>query len=169
MAKDVLDFAHWFVQRLELSRSWPDQARLQKLLFFSWLIHNVNYKVSFFEDDFCAFENGPVIWDILYMQDTEYSDFLTQSLPKYTPEELDTLQLTYEIFGDAGCDELIELSHESPGWEKYYNESKIYENGKFTGEYDREKQIISKDELETELKMMRNLLYAHKHREEMGY
>jgi uncharacterized phage-associated protein len=169
MARNVLDFVHWFAQNFELSRSWPDQAKLQKLLFFSWLIHYVNHKTPFFEDDFCAFEYGPVVWDILYMPEAGYAKLLAQPLPNYSPEETDTLRLTHEIFGDAGCDELIELSHESPAWEKYYNESKIYENGTFTGEYDREKQVISKDELEVELRMMKNLLYAHKHREELGY
>jgi len=102
------------------------------------------------------------------MQPIEYENLLAQSLPKYTAEELDTLNLTYEIFGDADALELIDLSHQSPAWEKYYNESMIYENGKFVG-YDREKQIISKEELDAELNMMRNLLYAHENREELGY
>ncbi|MCL2141352.1 MAG: Panacea domain-containing protein [Methanimicrococcus sp.] len=168
MGRKALDFAHWFVRCFTLSQAWSDQAKLQKLLFFSWLIHFVNHKSSLFEDDFCAFEYGPVVWDILYMQPIEYENLLAQSLPKYTAEELDTLNLTYEIFGDADALELIDLSHQSPAWEKYYNESMIYENGKFVG-YDREKQIISKEELDAELNMMRNLLYAHENREELGY
>jgi len=170
MTRTATEVAHWFVHKLNLSKEWPDQAKLQKLLFFSWLIHFSNYSESLFEDDFCAFEYGPVVWDVLYnMIDVDIDTFNTVYLPHYTEKELMTLHLTFEIFGDAGCDELINLSHESPAWEKFYNDSRIYgEDGKFI-DYDREKQIISKEELSAEVRMIRNLLYAHKHRNELGY
>ncbi|MDR0767711.1 MAG: SocA family protein [Methanosarcinales archaeon] len=163
MAKKALDFAHWFVQNLKLSRSWPDQSKLQKLLFFSWLIHFVNYQTPLFEDDFYAFKRGPVVWDVLYLSNLKYTGFLTLPLPNFSPGETDTLRLTCEMFGNACDDELIELSQKSPIWERHYNESKIYENGKFTGEYDRKKQMMPKDEFETELRVMKDLLDVHKH------
>lgn len=170
MSRTATDIAHWFIRKLELSKDWSDQARLQKLLFFSWLIHFYNHKKSLFEDDFCAFEYGPIVRDVLYnMNDISAEDFDTLLLPNYTAEELDTLNLTENVFGDAGCDELIDLSHESPAWEKFYQNSRILDkNGKII-DYDREKQIISKEEFDIELKMIRNLLYAHKYREELGY
>lgn len=170
MVRAATEIAHWFVHSLKLSKEWPDQARLQKLLFFSWLIHFSNYKESLFDDDFCAFEYGPAVWDVLYnMVNVNIDTFNIVYLPNYTEKELTTLNLTSEIFGDAGCDELITLSHESPAWEKFYTASRIYgEDGKII-DYDREKQIISKEELDAELRMIRNLLYAHKHRDELGY
>ena len=169
MMKDALNIAHWFANRLQLSKSLSDQAKLQKLLFFSWLIHYANHKNSLFKDEFCAFENGPVVWDVLYMPPHDYDKLLSSPLPEYTAEEINSLELTFEIFGDAECDELIELSHESPAWNKYYHESKIHDNDVFTGAYDREKQIIPKNELNVELRMIKNLLFAHKNKEELGY
>ncbi|MDY0266044.1 MAG: DUF4065 domain-containing protein [Methanimicrococcus sp.] len=170
MSRTATDIAHWFIHTPGLSKEWSDQARLQKLLFFSWLIHFYNYKKPLFEDDFCAFEYGPVVWDVLYnMDNISTEEFNTVFLPNYTAEELNTFYLTSDIFGDAGCDELIDLSHESPAWEKFYNASQIFdENGKVV-DYNRKKQIIPKEEFGIELKMIRNLLYAHKYREELGY
>jgi uncharacterized phage-associated protein len=168
MARNALDFAHWFSKHMALSQAWADRVKLQKLLFFSWLIHYVNTESDFFRDDLCAFEHGPVVWNVLYMPTTEYEKFLSRPLPEYTSEEEKTLQLTYEIFGDADSKELEELSHESPEWEKHYKESLIFENGLCVG-YDRDKHIMSKENLDAELNMMRNLLYVHEHREELGY
>ncbi|MCL2863618.1 MAG: DUF4065 domain-containing protein [Methanimicrococcus sp.] len=174
MERCAPDFAHWFVQNLGLSESGPDKTKLQKLLFFSWLIHFVNHKVSFFDDELRACADGPDVSDILhtdklYIKETACKNYSGSGTSEYSDNEIETLKLTCEIFKDASREELCELSCQSPIWKKHYEESKIYVNGEFDGAYDFKKQIMPKNELDIEVKMMRNLLYAYKHREALGY
>jgi hypothetical protein len=75
----------------------------------------------------------------------------------------------YELFGDADCNELIELSHASPAWVNHYNESKKYIDGEFFNNYNQNKRVIPKDELVAEVRMIKNMLHAYEHRDELGY
>ena len=44
---------------------YEGNARLNKYLFLSQVVHLAKYDCKLFEDDFCAYDNGPVVEDIM--------------------------------------------------------------------------------------------------------
>ncbi|WNY23535.1 hypothetical protein MmiHf6_08440 [Methanimicrococcus hongohii] len=171
-SKPASQIAKWFVQNFDLTNDFCDQVKLQKLLFFSWLIHKSKFDESLFDDMFYAFENGPVVKTIYpYLcYDSLFSSFKDEPLDetKFSENEKETLNTAYEIFHKMDWEELVEISHESPAWIKFYNDSLIFEDGVFKG-YHSEKAQIPKEELKTELQMIENVLYVYENLEEFGY
>jgi len=153
------DIGSWFIGRgLDHPADTLDgNTKLQKLLFFSWLIHKSKFDKSLFEDDFFAFPNGPVVESARFDYRYNYSSISRVSVPDFTDEEQETLRLTEVIFGSLGAAKLAELSHNSTAWKKY-NDVFIKEQ---RCDPKARKPKIPKDELEEELLMIRTVLYAY--------
>jgi len=165
--KSALEIGQYFIEKTNLSNSLESNTKLQKLLFFSWLIHFFNYKESLFEDDFFAFEYGPVVENVRKSYKNDYFDLKNKSLPEYSERETETLMLTKNIFGDSDCDELVKISHKSPVWEKYFKNS--IENDS-DGNVIRcmGKAKIPKEELEEEVRMIENVLSVYKYQNQVS-
>ncbi|WNY29299.1 hypothetical protein MmiEs2_15250 [Methanimicrococcus stummii] len=163
MMKSALEIGQYFIEKSDLSNSWEGNTKLQKLLFFSWLIHYYKFQKSLFNDDFFAFENGPVVENVRKSYKVNYFDLKNKLLPEYSKEEYDTLTLTNEIFGDSDCDELIELSHRSPIWEKYFKNSIKSDSKENTIYYCTGISKIPREELQEELRMIENVLYVYEY------
>lgn len=160
--KSALEIGQYFIGKSDLPNSWAGNTKLQKLLFFSWLIHFYNFKESLFEDDFFAFENGPVVENVRKSYKNDYFTLKNKPLPKYSEKEMETLILTNEIFGDSTSDELIEISHKSPIWDKYFKKS-IVSSSEENVIYDAEYSKIPKEELQEELRMIENVLHVYEY------
>ncbi|MDV0445749.1 hypothetical protein MmiAt1_13430 [Methanimicrococcus sp. At1] len=163
MMKSALEIGQYFIEKSDLSNSWEGNTKLQKLLFFAWLIHYYKFQKSLFDDDFFAFENGPVVENVRKMYKINYFDLKNKPLPEYSIEEEETLILAIEIFGDSDCDELIELSHKSPIWEKYFKNSIKTDSTENTIYYCTGISKIPREELREELRMIENILYTYEY------
>jgi uncharacterized phage-associated protein len=154
--KNAVSISQWFIQQgLDSPQNTTEgNTKLQKLLFFSWLIHFQKFSKSLFEDEFFAFTNGPVVETVR----KNYYTMPAAEIPQYSSEELETLRLTKEIFGNADVEELVQLSHNSPAWQKYYKKS-IQCNT--DGSEFKNKTVIPKEEFEEELLMIQTVLYVH--------
>ncbi|MDV0444755.1 hypothetical protein MmiAt1_02920 [Methanimicrococcus sp. At1] len=128
------EIAQWFASRgLDNPKnSLEGNVKLQKLLFFAWLIHYYNYKEYLFNEPFFAFSKGPVVEEIRTDYYYNYSDYNTGNTPELSDSQLDSVHLTEKLFGDADSDELIELSHNSQTWKKYLNMSCAEDGFKIT-------------------------------------
>jgi len=160
--KSALEIGQYFIDKTGLANSLESNTKLQKLLFFSWLIHFYNYKESLFEDDFFAFEYGPVVENVRKSYKRNYADLKNKALPKYSEKEAETLTLTKDIFGDSDCEELVKISHKSPAWEKYFKNSIVYDSEE-NATHCTEKAKIPKDELGEEVRMIENVLSVYKY------
>lgn len=171
--KSALDFSKWFINKKldEPTNTLNGNVKLQKLLFFSWLIHYKKYGKSLFEDDFFAFEKGPVVESVRqvyrYNYDSLYiprSDNCTEPDIEFTEEEITTLQLTEILFGDATAEELIKISHNSPVWAKYI--SNYMKSASMCTSGERPQSLLSrmpKNELTEELRMIGNVLSSYEY------
>jgi len=139
--KSAIDISKWFVNRGldNPADNLNGNIKLQKLLFFSWLIHYKKFGESLFNDDFYAFQKGLVIETVRCAYRDNYSSLKLSGADEsidsesfesklysefgiqFTEKEMVTLKLTESLFGDATADELVKLSHNSPVWSKYYS------------------------------------------------
>lgn len=159
MTRTAKEVAHWIIKKNQLTDSWADKACLHKLLFFTWLIYFAKHKEPLFNEDFLAFKNGPVTDTIPYLTDQTLSEIRDMDDVQFEQPEVEILELSHELFGDADCNELIQLSHASPAWGKHYNASKcIILDEVF---YDAHIRIIPPSELKAEIRMIRNMLRAY--------
>ncbi|MCL2141907.1 MAG: Panacea domain-containing protein [Methanimicrococcus sp.] len=151
----AIEISKWFIQEgLDKSCSKKDgNIKVQKLLFFSWLIHFQKFGKSLFDDDFSAFPKGPVVESVR----KSYYDLSADSVPAFSENIIETLNLTKDIFGDTDVNELIDLSHRSPAWQKYSKISLQKNAGGSKFNYD---PIIPKTELDEEIRMIGNVLYV---------
>ena len=84
-------------------KSYEGNIRLNKYLFFSQIVYMAKYGKKLIKDDFCAYDNGPVVEEIM-------NNFKT--LKK---DNLSLENATYE--------ELIDISHEDPEWINLSNDT----------------------------------------------
>ena len=93
-------------------------ARLNKYLFLSQVVHLIKYNETLFSDKFCAYYNGPVIEEIM------------NSFPRITPnkhkdtinkEKRSFLDKIYLSLENATYEELIEITQEDPEWKRLRN------------------------------------------------
>ncbi|MDR0767873.1 MAG: SocA family protein [Methanosarcinales archaeon] len=137
-------------------------TKLQKLLFFSWLIHRSKFGKSLFDDVFFAFPKGPVVESVRQKYKNSYPLKSLDPSIEFTAEEQETLQLTVNIFGAANSKQLEDASHRSPAWKKYYN---IYIQNQKCDPKAR-KLEIPKAELDEDVLMIDTVLYAYEHMRE---
>ncbi|MDR2943706.1 MAG: SocA family protein [Methanosarcinales archaeon] len=159
--KTATEISKWFIiNRSELKNpSLEGSIKLQKLLFFAWLIHFRRHGEALFDDDFFAFAKGPVVETVRKNYNTDFSKFLIPSNSKYTNEEIDSLMLCNEIFGDSTAEELVDLSHNSPAWSKYFTQS--LQGSSCDGFKSKDLSKIKKSDFDEEFDMIDTVLYVH--------
>ena len=100
--------------------SYEGNVKLNKFLFLSQVVFMAKYGRKLFNDNFVAYDNGPVIKSIIHDYQILTSKNDTIELPELEKNFLDKM---YESLKDVSCDELVEITHEDPEWRKLSNET----------------------------------------------
>lgn len=134
---NTFDAAKWFIKKNNFAVDYQNyqNLKLNKLLYFSELMHFSVFKEKMFDKDFVAFENGPVVYDI-------YTNYRRWDL-KYHPSEdieikynigLQIMKIINFLYAHKSDNELIENTHSHNIWKekidlipsnRYYNSPKI--------------------------------------------
>lgn len=98
-------------------RAYEGNIRLNKYLYFAQTVYLAKYGKLLFEDDFVAYDNGPVIKEIVENYPVMQANASRKQniLPEEIKEFLDKIYLSLE---DATCEELIEITHEDTAWKE---------------------------------------------------
>ena len=95
--------------------AYEGNIRLNKYLYFAQTAYLAKYGKLLFKDNFVAYDNGPVIKEIvenyLSMQTSISKEKI--DLPIHIKEFLDKIYISLK---DASCEELIEITHEDTAW-----------------------------------------------------
>lgn len=92
---------------------YEGNARLNKYLFLSQVVYLAKYEKKLISDNFVAYDNGPVIKEII----NEYPIISSRREIVSIPEDIKLfLDKIYESLINASYDELIEITHEDPEW-----------------------------------------------------
>ncbi len=96
-------------------RAYEGNIRLNKYLYFAQTVYLAKYGKLLFNDDFVAYDNGPVVKEIVetYPSIQANTNKEETTLPKEIKEFLDKIYLSLE---NATCEELIEITHEDTAW-----------------------------------------------------
>ncbi len=110
--------AKWFIYRNpELSSGYIDEnTKINKLLYFSNLMHYcVDHKVLF-DEEFVAFPNGPVVFSVY--RDYRYHglNLLPQQSPRIEGIQGQILDIINFVYGDMSADQLVKESHTHSLW-----------------------------------------------------
>lgn len=94
---------------------YEGNARLNKYLFLAQVVYLARYERKLFDDDFVAYDNGPVLVDII----RGYSHIVSNN-KNSTINDSDKIFLDkiYDALKDATYEELIDITHEDPEWIK---------------------------------------------------
>ena len=94
-------------------KSYEGNVRLNKYLFLSQVVYLAKYEKKLFEDNFVAYDNGPVIKEII----NEYPLISSRNENVEISDEIkEFLDKIYASLINASYDELIEITHEDPEW-----------------------------------------------------
>lgn len=94
-------------------KSYEGNVRLNKYLFLSQVVYLAKYEKKLFDDNFVAYDNGPVIKEII----TEYPLISSRNENVEISDEIkEFLDKIYDSLINASYDELIEITHEDPEW-----------------------------------------------------
>lgn len=101
-------------------KSYEGNIRLNKYLFLSQVVYLAKYETKLISDNFVAYENGPVVQNIV-------SDYPLIS-SRCENVELDEsikifLDKIYYALENATYDELVEITHEDPEWLRLSNDT----------------------------------------------
>ena len=99
---------------------YEGNARLNKYLFLSQVVHLAKYDCKLFEDDFCAYDNGPVVEDIMNSYGRLIGKANNQIIDDKTKDFLDKIYISLE---NASYEELINITHEDPEWQKLQSQT----------------------------------------------
>ncbi len=110
--------AKWFIYRNpELASGYIDEnTKVNKLLYFSNLMHYcVDHKVLF-DEAFVAFPNGPVVFSVY--RDYRYHglNLLPQQCPRIEGMQGQILDIVNFVYGDMSADQLVRESHTHSLW-----------------------------------------------------
>lgn len=94
-------------------KSYEGNVRLNKYLFLSQVVYLAKYEKKLFEDNFVAYDNGPVIKEIINEYPLISSRNENVEISDDVKEFLDKI---YDSLINASYDELIEITHEDPEW-----------------------------------------------------
>lgn len=155
---NVFDCAKWFLENnLDTPRnSLEGNMKLQKLLFFAQLISLAKNNKLLFEEEFCAFENGMVMENVRLEYKNNLKKLLNYKRKELTPEELEILELTKNIYGSEDSETLSNMTHQFEYWKKYLQKSNNESNFK-----DKNKSFVPNKELKKELDNIRDVLDAY--------
>lgn len=101
-------------------KAYEGNIRLNKYLFLSQVVYLAKYETKLISDNFVAYENGPVVQNIV-------SDYPLIS-SRCENVELDEsikifLDKIYYALENATYDELVEITHEDPEWLRLSNDT----------------------------------------------
>lgn len=94
---------------------YEGNARLNKYLFLSQVVYLAKYEKKLISNNFVAYDNGPVIKEIINEYPIIFSRRETVTLPDDIKLFLDKI---YEALENASYEEFIEITHEDPEWIK---------------------------------------------------
>ena len=95
--------------------SYEGNIRLNKYLFLSQVVYLAKYNQKLFLDDFLAYDNGPVINEVM----NSYLNIInTKEIPNIDESKKVFLDKIYESLKNATYEELIEITHEDPEWQR---------------------------------------------------
>ena len=92
---------------------YEGNARLNKYLFLSQVVYLAKYEKRLIKDNFVAYDNGPVIKDIINMYPIISS---RQEKVIVSNDIKNFLDKIYDSLVNASYQELIEITHEDPEW-----------------------------------------------------
>lgn len=156
----AFDVARWFIRNnLDQPRNTFDgNMKLQKLLYFSQLVHFAKYDEPLFNEPIYAFENGAVVEEIRQIYKHNNLDFVQSAYSEkinLSDEHLHTLKIVQDVFGHLTATELSHLNHKHPGWKK------AFENSRVGGRYYKELGVIPQEELKREALNVLNVIEAY--------
>lgn len=98
-------------------KAYEGNIRLNKYLYFAQTVYLAKYGKLLFEDEFVAYDNGPVIKEIVENYPSMQANVSKEKiiLPKEIKKFLDKIYLSLE---GASCEELIEITHEDTAWKE---------------------------------------------------
>lgn len=96
-------------------KSYEGNIRINKYLFLAQVVHLAKYGEKLFPDSFRAYDNGPVIEDILHSFNKLIKNKEKSTISSEKKEFLDKIYMSLE---NASYEELIEITHEDPEWQK---------------------------------------------------
>lgn len=98
-------------------KAYEGNIRLNKYLYFAQTVYLAKYGKLLFDDNFVAYDNGPIIKEIVenYPSMQANSNKEKIILPEEIKQFLDKIYLSLK---DASCEELIEITHEDTAWKE---------------------------------------------------
>lgn len=94
-------------------KSYEGNIRLNKYLFLAQVVYLAKYNKRLFEDDFLAYDNGPVVKDIVENYGIINNKNNEVDILPNIKDFLDKIYLSLE---NATYEELIEITYEDPEW-----------------------------------------------------
>ena len=96
-------------------KAYEGNIRLNKYLYFAQTVYLAKYGKLLFEDNFVAYDNGPVVKEIVenYPSIQANSNKTKINLPEEIKQFLDKIYISLK---DASYEELIEITHEDTAW-----------------------------------------------------
>lgn len=94
---------------------YEGNARINKYLFLTQVVYLAKYGVKLFSDDFSAFDNGPVVEDIMNSYPRLTGNENKNIIDRATKDFLDKIYFSLQ---NASYEELIEITHEDPEWKR---------------------------------------------------
>lgn len=114
--------AEYFIYHAKLDENETiTNLRLNKLLYFAQLWHMDKFHTPLFDDDFKAWEYGPVIPSIYqkykrYGKNNIEGDFEGFNPDGYSLDDIDTLTSVSRVYGRYSTPALVNLSHDTEPW-----------------------------------------------------
>ena len=94
-------------------KSYEGNVRINKYLFLSQVVYLAKYGKKLISDNFVAYDNGPVIREII----NEYPIISSRNEIVSIPDDIKYfLDKIYDSLINASYEELIEITHEDPEW-----------------------------------------------------
>lgn len=133
----ALDVAHLFLSWSKLDGDLISNLKIQKLLYYAQAWYLANYKKPLFQDDFEAWELGPVIpsvyrhYKIFKSNPIKYKNGnmdITEEKAKFTKKEIKYLEDFYNQFIEYSAHLLINSAHNEKPWKIAYPNQIITKN-----------------------------------------
>ena len=140
------------------NNSFDGNMKLQKLLFFAYMVHLTNNEEPLFREKIRAFAKGCVVDGVRERYQYNYQDFIDESYkfkPDFTQSQLETMDTTIKLFGHLSAKVLSELTHQFDFWNRRFHDSI---NSDCT--YDQDKNVITIDDMLQETDKIEKLLNA---------
>lgn len=119
---NIMDISKWFLAN-NPNVAFPSRAgniKLQKLLYYAKAMYFAVYDEALFNDDFEAWENGPVAKDVYieYRHRGLPENFNISDCPELDANVERVLKVVNHIYGSQTSNSLIDLTHEEEPWKE---------------------------------------------------